>query len=217
MKPLLTLVLATSNEGKLAELRALLGDLPIQLTTVAEVTGEKISLAEDGDTFEANAKQKALAVCRATRLLSLADDSGLEVESLAGRPGVRSARFAHDRATDAENNAALLRALEESPSDKDRKACFRCVLVLASPWWGDAVRLAEGRVDGMIARDPRGGGGFGYDPLFLPLEASGRSMAELTEEEKNAISHRARAARSLRPVLLDLLDSHLGEAEKIAG
>jgi len=217
MGPVVTLVLATSNEGKMAELRSLLEDLPVQLVTVAEVLGDKLSIAEDGATFEANAKQKALAVCQATRLLSLADDSGLEVDALGGRPGVRSARFAHDRATDAENNAALLRALEEAPGNDERTAHFRCVLALASPWWGDDVRMAEGRVDGIIARDPRGGGGFGYDPLFLANETGGRSMAELDGEEKNSISHRARAVRSLRPVLVELLNGLLDQAEKIAG
>ena len=217
MAPVLTIVLATSNEGKVAELRALLADLPIQLLTTLDVMGEPLALVEDGDTFEANAIKKARAVCHATRLLSLADDSGLEVDALGGRPGVRSARFAHDRATDAENNAALLRALEESDGDAERRAHFRCVLALANPWSNEDVRIAEGRVDGIIARDPRGSGGFGYDPLFLAVEAEGRAMAELSEAEKNAISHRARAARAMRPVLIDLINRELDRAEKIAG
>ncbi len=217
MSSVLNIVVATSNEGKLAELRALLGDLPIKLLTVSDVLGDKLTVTEDGETFEANAVLKAKAVCAATRMLALADDSGLEVEALGGRPGVRSARFAHDRATDAENNAALLRALEEALSDDERKACFRCVLALASPWWGDSVRVAEGRVNGMIARDPRGSGGFGYDPLFLACDANGRSMAELGEDDKNAISHRARAVRALRPVLVELINACLDEAERIAG
>jgi XTP/dITP diphosphohydrolase len=217
MDPLLSIVLATSNEGKVAELRALLEDLPVQLVTPVEVLGEALALTEDGDTFEANAIQKARAVCRATRLLSLADDSGLEVDALGGRPGVRSARFAHERATDAENNAALLRAMEEADSDAERGARFRCVLALASPWWGEDVKTVEGRVDGFIARDPRGSGGFGYDPLFLPREADGRSMAELGEAEKNALSHRAGAVRALRPVLIELINAELDRVERIAG
>jgi XTP/dITP diphosphohydrolase len=212
-----TIVLATSNEGKAAELRALLADLPVQLVTTAEVLGEKLSLPEDGDTFEANAIQKARAICGATRMVALADDSGLEVDGLGGRPGVRSARFAHDRATDAENNAALLRALEEAERDDERKACFRCVLALASPWQEEVVETAEGRVDGTIARDPRGSGGFGYDPLFLPVEAEGSSMAELGEERKNQISHRSRAVRALRPVLIALLNGQLDQSERVAG
>lgn len=217
MLPAVTIVLATSNEGKASELRSLLADLPVQLVTTAEVLGEKLSLPEDGDTFEANAIQKAKAICTATRMIALADDSGLEVDALGGRPGVRSARFAHDRATDAENNAALLRALEEAERDEERSARFRCVLALASPWLGDEVKTSEGRVEGVIARDPRGSGGFGYDPLFLATEAEGRAMAELSEEEKNCISHRARAVRALRPVLIAVMNAQLDEAERIAG
>jgi XTP/dITP diphosphohydrolase len=208
-----TVVLATANEHKVAELRALLGDLPVQLVTVTDVLGEPLPLAEDGATFEENAIHKAREVCRATRLISLADDSGLEVDALGGRPGVRSARFAHERATDAENNAALLRELEEI---EERKARFRCVLALATPW-SDDVKIAEGRCEGTIARDPRGSGGFGYDPLFVVAELDGRAMAELEEREKNSVSHRARAARALTTIVLDLLAAQLDEAERIAG
>jgi XTP/dITP diphosphohydrolase len=216
MLPAVTIVLATSNEGKASELRALLADLPIQLVTTADVLGEKLILSEDGDTFEANAIQKAQAICAATQMIALADDSGLEVDGLGGRPGVRSARFAHERATDAENNAALLRALEEADRDHERVARFRCVLALASPWLSE-VKTSEGKVEGAIARDPRGSGGFGYDPLFLAAETGGRSMAELGESEKNCISHRARAVRALRPLLVSLMNAQLDEAERILG
>ena len=216
MLPAVTIVLATSNEGKASELRALLADLPVQLVTTADVLGEKLILPEDGDTFEANAIQKAQAICAATQMIALADDSGLEVDGLGGRPGVRSARFAHERATDAENNAALLRALEEADRDHERLARFRCVLALASPWLSE-VKTAEGKVEGAIARDPRGSGGFGYDPLFLAAETGGRSMAELGEAEKNCISHRARAVRALRPLLVSLMNAQLDEAERILG
>jgi len=215
MAPPLTLVLATSNEGKLVELRSLLSDLPFELVSYAEIVGERRMLSEDGDTFEANAVQKARAVCHATRLLSLADDSGLEVDALGGRPGVRSARFAHERATDAENNAALLRALEDV-DEGGRAARFRCVLALASPG-EDAARVVEGRCEGSIARTPRGSGGFGYDPLFVVQDANGRAMAELAELEKNAISHRSRAVRALHPILLELVNQKLAESERIAG
>jgi XTP/dITP diphosphohydrolase len=208
----LTIVLATSNEGKVLELRQLLGRLPVQLITAADVLGREFTVPENGDTFDANAITKATAVCQATGLVALADDSGLEVEALGGRPGVRSARFAHDRATDAENNAELLRALEEVEL---RTARFRCVLALASPWSAE-VRLAEGRCEGSIARTPRGSGGFGYDPLFVVEEAQGRAMAELTEDEKNTVSHRARAVRALEPVLRELLDEQLRETARIA-
>jgi XTP/dITP diphosphohydrolase len=208
-----TVVLATANEHKVAELRALLGDLPVQLVTVTDVLGEPLALAEDGTTFEENAIHKARQVCQATRLIALADDSGLEVDALGGRPGVRSARFAHERATDAENNAALLRELEETD---ERRARFRCVLALATPW-SDEVKIAEGRCDGTIARDPRGSGGFGYDPLFVVDELDGRAMAELDEREKNSVSHRSRAARALHTIVLELVDAQLGDAERIAG
>jgi XTP/dITP diphosphohydrolase len=209
----LTVVLATSNEGKVLELRQLLASVPLELVTLKHVLGHPLAVPEDGDTFEANAIQKAKAVCVATGLCALADDSGLEVDALGGRPGVRSARFAHDRATDAENNAALLRALAEV---EQRTARFRCVLALVSPWALDDVRLAEGRCEGSIARVPRGSGGFGYDPLFV-VEQSGRAMAELSEAEKNEVSHRARAAKALAPMLLGLLQGELERSRAIAG
>jgi XTP/dITP diphosphohydrolase len=216
MSELLTIVLATTNHGKLLELRALLADLPVQLLSVADALGENLSVVEDGATFEANALIKARAVCRATRALSLADDSGLEVDVLGGRPGVRSARFAHERATDAENNAALLRELENI-EESARGARFRCVLALVSPWQGAEEYVAEGSCEGSIARAPRGNGGFGYDPLFLVAGQSGRAMAELSEDDKNRISHRALAVRSLRKILIRLVNQHLDEAERIAG
>src|SRR3954469_18975001 len=158
MPELLTIVLATSNHGKLLELRGLLADLPVQLRSAAEVLGEQPSIVEDGATFEANALIKARGVARAPRSLALADDSGLEVHTLGGRPGVRSARFAHERATDAENNAALLRELE-SMEEGGRGARFRCVLALADPWRDGEVHTVEGTCDGSIARTPRGNGG----------------------------------------------------------
>jgi XTP/dITP diphosphohydrolase len=216
MAELLTVVLATSNEGKLIELRALLANLPIQLCRLNEVLGHSITLPEEGQTLEENAISKAKAACAATGLYALSDDSGLEVEALGGRPGVHSARFAHDRATDAENNAALLRELDEL-EDTSRRAQFRCVLALASPWEPNRVELASGSVDGVIARAPRGSGGFGYDPLFIVPELGGRAMAELSEDEKNRISHRARAVRELRRLLLRLLDKRLSEVERLFG
>jgi XTP/dITP diphosphohydrolase len=212
----LSIVIATTNVGKLAELRALLGDLPVQLLSVTDVLGENLAISEDGATFEENAVVKARAVCQATGLYALADDSGLEVSALGGRPGVRSARFAHERATDAENNAALLRELEDVP-DASRAAKFRCVLALASPWAPGVVETVEGSCDGVIARVPRGSGGFGYDPLFIVPALAERVMAELTEAEKNAVSHRARAVRALRPVLVRLLDERLREVERTLG
>jgi len=213
MAGLFTLVVATSNEGKLLELRSLFGDLPVELVSLSSVVGERPPVAEDGATFEDNAAIKARAACRATGLHALADDSGLEVKALDGRPGVRSARFASERATDAENNAALLRALEEVPDD-ERAARFRCVLAFASPWSKDKVETVEGCVEGLIAREPRGSGGFGYDPLFIVRELDGRVMAELPESEKNAVSHRGRAAQAMRAVILRVAQAHLAESER---
>jgi XTP/dITP diphosphohydrolase len=216
MHELLTIVLATSNHGKIQELRALLADLPVQFLSAAEVLGEQPSIVEDGATFEANALIKARAVARATRTLALADDSGLEVDALGGRPGVRSARFAHERATDAENNAALLRALENI-EEGARGARFRCVLSLVNPWQESEVYVAEGSCEGSIARAPRGNGGFGYDPLFVVAGQDGKAMAELSEDDKNKVSHRARAVAALRGILLKLVNERLDEAERIAG
>ena len=216
VQDLLTIVLATSNHGKLLELRALLADLPLQLRSAAEVLGELPLIVEDGATFEENALIKARAIARATRMLSLADDSGLEVDALGGRPGVRSARFAHERATDAENNAALLRELEHIEEDA-RSARFRCVLSLVNPWQESDVHVAEGSCEGSIARTPRGSGGFGYDPLFLVSGQNGKAMAELSEAEKNELSHRGRAVQALRSILFELVNARLDEAERIAG
>jgi XTP/dITP diphosphohydrolase len=212
---LLTLVLASSNDGKLRELRALLADLPVQVLSARDVLGEDLSVAETGSTFEENAILKARAVCRATRLISVSDDSGLEVAALGGRPGVRSARFAHERATDAENNAELLKELE-NVEPAERSARFRCVLALATPY-SDQVQTVEGSCSGTIARAPRGSGGFGYDPLFVVDEQGGRSMAELTEDEKNRISHRSVAVRRLKPVVVELVRQLLEGAGRALG
>ncbi|HSQ63582.1 MAG TPA: RdgB/HAM1 family non-canonical purine NTP pyrophosphatase [Polyangiaceae bacterium] len=198
-----SLVVATNNRGKLEELRALLEGLPIELLTLADVGAKDMVIVEDGATFEENAIKKARAVAEATMMLTLADDSGLEVDALGGQPGVRSARFAHERATDSENNAALLGRLEEVGDARDDgrfPARFRCVLALVDPYEAHEPHLSEGRCEGAITRTPRGTGGFGYDPLFL-VEGGDKTMAELAAEEKNRISHRALACLRLRPVL----------------
>src|SRR5580658_3112969 len=166
-----TLVVATSNRGKLEELRTLLAGFPVEVRSVAEVLREPPLVVEDGETFSANAVKKARAVAHATMMLTLADDSGLEVDALDGRPGVRSARFAHPRATDAENNAALLAALDavgDPPEKEGFRARFRCVLALIDPFTGGGEpRIVEGTCEGTVTRMPRGSGGFGYDPLFV--------------------------------------------------
>jgi len=214
------LVVATTNRGKLDELRALLADLPLDITALSDRLRDPPRTLEDGATFAENAAKKARAAADATAMLALADDSGLEVDALGGRPGVHSARFAHERASDAENNAALLAALEgltdpivgasEIPGFAAR---FRCVLALIDPFTGDGQpRIVEGVCEGTIARTPRGSGGFGYDPVFV-VSGTNRTMAELDPEEKRRISHRARAVAALRPILEEVLRKR---AEQVA-
>jgi XTP/dITP diphosphohydrolase len=216
MTPLFSLLLATTNRGKLVELRALLGDLSVQLVSSATVLPDRPPPIEDGATFTDNALIKAKAAAEAALMVTLAEDSGLEVDALAGRPGIRSARFAKEGATDAENNAVLLKALEEIEDDQ-RTARFRCVAVLIDPWSDTEPRefIAEGRCEGMIARKSSGAGGFGYDPLFI-VKGYGRTMAELTEEEKNVVSHRARAITALRPAIEALIARRIAVTQRIA-
>jgi XTP/dITP diphosphohydrolase len=202
-----TLVVATTNRGKLRELEALVAGLPLTVKALSEVVSDPPKVIEDGATFAENAVKKARAAARATMMLTLADDSGLEIDALDGRPGVKSARFAHDRATDAENNAALIAALGglHEPSVGPFKARFRCVLALIDPFTHDGEpRTVEASCEGAITRTPRGSGGFGYDPLFLVADMD-KTMAELDEAEKNRVSHRARAFAALRPLLEDVL------------
>lgn len=213
-----TLVVATHNKGKLEELRALLAGLPLEVRAVSEVMSDPPAVEEDGETFAANATKKAREVAHATMMLTLADDSGLEVESLGGRPGVRSARFAHARATDAENNAALLSALEalgDSPTPHGFPARFRCVLALVDPYTGGGeARTVEGECPGFITRAARGSGGFGYDPLFV-VGGTELTMAELPETEKNRVSHRARAFAGLRPLLERVLAERANQVARL--
>ena len=218
------LVVATQNRGKLDELRALLSGLGVQVLSTQDVTKREIVVVEDGDTFEANAKKKAQTVSAATLMLTIADDSGLEVDVLGGAPGVRSARFAGERATDAENNAALLAALDTLDADpggtranESFKARFRCVLALVDPFVKDGEPIVvEGTCEGKITRTPRGSGGFGYDPLFL-VDGTDKTMAELGEEEKNRVSHRGRAFDKLRLVLEKLLAERDAITRKVTG
>lgn len=210
---LMSMVVATTNPGKLTELRALLRDLPVEVLTVADVLGDYPAVAEDGDTFEDNARKKARVIAQATHLITLADDSGLEVDALGGRPGVRSARFAKEGATDAENNAALL-AMMQDVEESQRTARFRCTIAVEDPWAPEQPIVVEGRCEGTIAPSPSGAGGFGYDPLFV-VEGLGRTMAELGAEEKNRLSHRARALAAVRPMLAARVRERLAEARRI--
>jgi XTP/dITP diphosphohydrolase len=203
------LVIATHSEHKLRELRELLRLDHAELVSLDDlgVTGEPI---EDGETFEANAAIKARFAVRATGLPVLADDSGLEVDALGGGPGVRTRRYAGEDATDADNNSKLLTALDGLPPDR-RGARYVCVLALAipgdaGPRGGQQLVFARGTCRGRIARAPRGTGGFGYDPIFEPAvePPGGRTLGLWTPAEKNAISHRARAARRMATRLTDL-------------
>lgn len=216
MTPLFDLLLATTNRGKLVELRALLADLPVEIVSLATALPGRPQVAEDGATFVENARIKARAAAAATMLVTVAEDAGLEVDALGGRPGVRSARFAGEGTTDAANNAALLKALEEVDDDQ-RGARFRSVMVLIDPWAeGDAREVVvEGSCEGVMARAPRGGGGFGYDPLFV-VDGLGRTMAELTDDEKNRVSHRARAVAALRPALEEVIARRRADAARVA-
>jgi XTP/dITP diphosphohydrolase len=195
------LLIATRSEHKLRELRDLLSLPEAELVTLDEagVTREPV---ENGATFEENAAIKARAGLEATGLPTLADDSGLEVDALGGGPGVRTRRYAGDDATDAQNNAKLLHELDGLPPER-RGARYVCALVLALP--GEPLRYARGECTGRIAAMPRGSGGFGYDPIFEPEgePVGGRTFGQWPAEEKNRVSHRARAARAMSPLLAE--------------
>jgi XTP/dITP diphosphohydrolase len=202
------LLVATHSSHKLRELRELLGVRAtlIDLDDVG-ITAEAI---EDGETFEANAAKKARFFARLSGLPTLADDSGLEVEALGNGPGVRTRRFAGENATDEDNNRKLLASLRGLPPDR-RAARYRCALALAlpraaGPRGGLPIRYARGTLAGRIAVNPKGAGGFGYDPIFEPAgePPGGRTLGEWSAEAKNGISHRGRAARRMRPILESL-------------
>ncbi len=206
------LVVATRSAHKLRELAELLA-LPRAVLLSLDEAGvpPELDVPEEGRSFEANARAKARAYARLTGLPTLADDSGLEVEALGGAPGVRTRRFAGEQATDAENNAKLLKVLGDLPPER-RGARYVCVLSVAAPDRagprGGIPIVAEGRgtCRGRIAFAPRGTGGFGYDPIFEPAPEppGGRTFGEYTAEEKHRISHRGRAARRLAPKLVRL-------------
>lgn len=194
------LVIATRNRGKVEELRLLLADLDLRLFTPADLP-DCPEVVEDGATFAENAIKKAVTLARHTGMIALADDSGLEVDALGGRPGVLSARFAGPGASDAANNRKLLDLLRDVPAS-ERSARFRCAVAVAAP--DGRVRTAEGTCEGLILNEARGNGGFGYDPLFF-IPDRGKTMAELPESEKNLISHRGQAFRRARHALEDFL------------
>jgi XTP/dITP diphosphohydrolase len=191
------LLLATNNKGKVREYRALLRGIPYEIVTLAD-TGITTEVDETGSTFEENAMLKATACARESGRLTLADDSGLEVDALNGEPGARSHRFAGENATDADRINLLLSRLKNVP-EKERTAQFRCVIAVAAPDGG--VERFAGVCRGLIIGAPKGNNGFGYDPVFYVPEL-GKTMAELTLKEKNKVSHRARAAEKARQWLM---------------
>lgn len=195
------LVVATTNPGKLKEIESILAPLGLEIVSAGTYQGLP-EIEEDGETFEENAVTKARLTAEATGEVALADDSGLEVDCLAGAPGVHSARFAGEPRNDAANNAKLLKLLEGIP-EKRRHARFRCVIAVAVP--GGPVLTAEGKCEGYILSEPRGTGGFGYDPLFYLPEYQ-KTFAELPPEVKNRVSHRAKALAKIKEKLAGLTD-----------
>ena len=195
-----SLLLASSNPGKIHEIRSLLENLSLILVTPTSL-GKHLQVAEDGSNYAENASRKAIAYTRATGLMTLADDSGLEVDALGGLPGLHSARFSPlPHATDADRRQHLLSMLWDHP--RPWLAHFHCTVALATP--GGEVYFAVGDCPGEIIPQELGQHGFGYDPIFM-IPALGKTMAELTTAEKNTLSHRALAVKGLRPILLQLL------------
>jgi len=191
------LVIATTNKNKQRELEKLLKGLKVKVSNLSDLDTGVPHIIEDGRTFRQNAIKKALTFSRYIEGLILADDSGLKVDALGGKPGVRSSRFAHNRATDKENNAKLLKLTKNTPVTK-RDATFVCVIAVAEG--GNLLGISEGKCSGKIGFEPKGKNGFGYDPLFTP-KGYKKTFAELKPEVKNTISHRARALKGAKPIV----------------
>ena len=195
------LLIATNNKGKVEELQALLKDTGIDVLKPAHINLD-LDVTEDGNTYAENASKKAVAFAKASGLISLADDSGLEVDALGGAPGLYSARYSpKPDATDADRRAYLLQNLRGKP--RPWTARFQATIVIAIP--NGETHLAQGTCEGEIISEERGTGGFGYDPIFL-LQELGKTMAELSMYEKNRLSHRARAVMNAIPTLHQLFD-----------
>lgn len=199
------LLLATGNPGKLREYRSLLDGLGYGLLSPLDL-GIVEPASESGSTYEENALLKASAYSQTSGLITLADDSGLEVDALDGEPGIRSARFGGEGASDHDRVVALLARLHDVPMEQ-RTAHFKCVIAIVTP--GKTTHLCHGECHGLIAFEPRGDTGFGYDPVFY-LPRLGRTMAELPPDVKNRVSHRGMASRCARQVLSRLIDSPYG-------
>jgi XTP/dITP diphosphohydrolase len=194
------LLVATENVGKKREYEQLLAPLPLELCTPRNL-GLALAIQEDGESYAQNARIKALRYMQASQLPTLADDSGLEVDALGGAPGLRSARYAGGNANDIDRYRLLLQKLTDVPW-QERTARFRCALILAVP--GGEVYATEGACEGMIAFEPEGDHGFGYDPIFY-LPEQGQTMAQLPPAIKNRVSHRARAVQQMLPILSHIL------------
>ena len=192
-----SIIAATNNPGKVLEIRQILNGLPYDILSLKDA-GVNIKVEEDRDSFEENALKKALEICKYTGMPVIADDSGLEVMALGGRPGVYSSRFAGPNASDEENNEKLLKLLEAVSFEK-RQAVFRCVVVFAAP--DGTVLTAAGSCYGKIGFSPAGRNGFGYDPLFI-VDGLDKTFAELTPQEKNVISHRGKALKKLKELMI---------------
>jgi XTP/dITP diphosphohydrolase len=196
------IVIATSNQHKLRELKELLIDFDVEILSLMDFP-DCPPVVEDGESFAENALKKAQTICAHTGLLTIADDSGLEVDCLEGRPGIFSARYAGEGADDRKNYEKLLQEINGVAPEK-RGARFRCVLAIAAP--SGRQRIVDGEYRGFIITEPRGENGFGYDPVFLDT-TSGLTFAEMTAEHKNQISHRACALQELVKILPDFLHS----------
>lgn len=197
-----TLLIATGNPGKLVELQDLLQGLPIKLVIPADIGLAVFDVVEDGRTYAENARKKALAYCQASGLPALADDSGLEVDALDGAPGLHSARYApQPGATDADRRALMLKNLRGLP--RPWSARFRCTVAVAA--LDGSLNLSEGTCPGEIIPEERGTGGFGYDPIFF-LPGLGLTLAQIPRQQKNTLSHRARAVQAAMPVLRRMVE-----------
>ena len=195
------IVLASQNPGKIAEIRAILQALDVEVLSLDDVPGKPPEVVEDGDTFDANAGKKALTIAKWAGIPALADDSGLIVPALEGEPGVHSSRYAGEDGNSEANMALLLERMKEVP-EVERLAHFVCIMVLAAPdgrTWQNA-----GRVDGLITYEKRGDGGFGYDPIFFYIPAD-KTFAQMDVGEKNKISHRHRALEAFGKMWPEIL------------
>jgi len=194
------LLMASRNKGKLLELRKLLEEIPVDILTAADFPWLP-EVAEDGQTFQENAARKAQETARGSGILTIADDSGLEVDALGGQPGIHSARFAGEPADDTRNNRKLLELLRDVPPSQ-RTARFICTIAVATP--AGELYFARGACEGIILEEPRGSGGFGYDPLFY-IPYLQKTFAELSVEEKNPVSHRGRALQQAVTIIRQLI------------